>query len=161
MTGEIVNVRMAEMNMVRNSHCLKTILGSCVGVILHDPVKRITGLAHVMLPKSARGDSSIGKYADTAIPALLSMMSGNGSRASSLKAYLIGGAKMFPMASGGIGSIGDQNVSAARKVLEEAAVPIVFEDTGGTRGRTVIFNNERGEVSVHTLSPTVSAGAGA
>ena len=155
---EIVNVRMAEMNMVRDALSLKTILGSCVGVILHDPVKRISGLAHVMLPYSSRRDSSVGKYADTAIPALLALMTGNGSRASSLKAYLIGGAKMFPMATGGIGSIGDQNVSAARKVLEEAAVPIVFEDTGGTRGRTVIFDNESGEVSVHTLNPTVPAG---
>jgi chemotaxis protein CheD len=161
MTGEIVNVRMAEISLVRDAHSLKTILGSCVGVILHDPVKRISGLAHVMLPRSSRGDSSVGKYADTAIPALLSMMTGNGSRTSSLKAYLVGGAKMFPMATGGIGSIGDQNVSAARRVLTDASVPIVFEDTGGTRGRTVIFNNERGEVSVHTLSPTVPAGAGA
>jgi chemotaxis protein CheD len=159
--GEIVNVRMAEISMVRDSHRLKTILGSCVGVILHDPVKRISGLAHVMLPRSTRKDTSVGKYADTAIPALLAMMTGNGSRASSLKAYLIGGAKMFPMAAGGIGSIGDQNVSAARKVLADAAVPIVFEDTGGTRGRTVIFDNESGEVSVHTLSPVVPAGAGA
>ncbi len=158
--GEIVSVRMAEMNVVRDSHSLKTILGSCVGVILHDPVKRISGLAHVMLPRSTRKDSSVGKYADTAIPALLALMTGSGSRASSIKAYLIGGAKMFPMASGPIGSIGDQNVSAARKVLEEAAVPIVFEDTGGIRGRTVIFDNQRGEVSVHTLSPTVAAGAG-
>jgi len=159
--AEIVNVRMAEMNMVRDSHSLKTILGSCVGVILHDPVKRISALAHVMLPRSSRSDSSIGKYADTAIPALLAMMAGTGSRASSLRAYLIGGAKMFPMASGGIGSIGDQNISAARKVLEDAAVPIVFEDTGGTRGRTVIFNNESGQVSVHTLSPAVPVGGAA
>lgn len=159
--AEIVNVRMAEMNMVRDSHSLKTILGSCVGVILHDPVKRISALAHVMLPSSSRSDSSIGKYADTAIPALLAMMAGTGSRASSIRAYLIGGAKMFPMASGGIGSIGDQNISAARKVLEDAAVPIVFEDTGGTRGRTVIFNNESGQVSVHTLSPAVPVGGAA
>ncbi len=158
MAGDIVNVRMAEMNVVRDSHSLKTILGSCVGVILHDPVRRISGLAHVMLPRSNRGDPSIGKYADTAIPALLTMLTGNGSRASSLRAYLVGGAKMFPIASGGIGSIGDQNVSAARRVLEEASVPIVFEDTGGTRGRTVMFDNARGEVSVRTLSPTLPAG---
>ncbi len=159
MAGEIVSVRMAEMGMVRDSHCLKTILGSCVGVILHDPVKRISGLAHVMLPRSTRTDSAIGKYADTAIPALLAMLTGSGSHPSSLQAYLIGGAKMFPLASGGIGSIGDQNVSAARKVLDDADVPIVFEDTGGTRGRTVVFNNQSGEVSVHTLSPVLPAGA--
>ncbi|HVO40849.1 MAG TPA: chemotaxis protein CheD, partial [Spirochaetia bacterium] len=98
------------------------------------------------------------KYADTAIPALLAMLTGTGSRASSLRAYLIGGAKMFPIASGGIGSIGDQNVSTARRVLEEASVPIVFEDTGGTRGRTVIFDNAKGEVAVRSLAPTVPAG---
>ena len=159
--GEIVNVRMAEMNVVRDSYSLKTILGSCVGVILHDPVKHVSGLAHVMLPRNARSDSSVGKYADTAIPALLAMMAGKGSRAASLKAYLVGGAKMFPMASEGIGSIGDQNVEAARKILEEAAVPIVYEEIGGTQGRTVIFNNESGEISVHTLSPTIPAGASA
>jgi len=159
MAQDFVNVRMAEMNMVRDSGSLKTILGSCVGVILHDPVKRVSGLAHVMLPKSTRNDSAVGKYADTAVPALLAMMMGSGSRPSSLKAYLIGGAKMFPMASGGIGSIGDQNVSAARKVLEDAAVQIVFEDTGGTRGRTVVFDNQSGEVSVRTLNPTVPVGA--
>jgi chemotaxis protein CheD len=157
MAGEIVNVRMAEMNMVRDSYTLKTILGSCVGVILHDPVRRISALAHVMLPRSTRGDSSTGKYADTAVPALLAMLAGSGSSASSLRAYLIGGAKMFPMASGGIGSIGDQNVLAARKALAEAAVPIVFEDTGGTRGRTVIFDNAKGEVSVRSLAPVGGA----
>jgi len=153
MAGDIVNVRMAEMNVVRDSLRLKTILGSCVGVVLHDPVRRISGLAHVMLPRSHRNDPSIGKYADTAIPALLAMLTGNGSRPSSLRAYLIGGARMFPIAAGGIGSIGDQNVSAARRVLQEASVPIVFEDTGGTRGRTVIFDNARGEVSVRSLAP--------
>jgi chemotaxis protein CheD len=160
MGGEVVNVRMAEMNMVENSHSLKTILGSCVGVILHDPNRRISALAHVMLPRSSRGDSSLGKYADTAIPALLAMLTGSGSRPSSLRAYLIGGANMFPAATESIGSIGDQNVVAARKLLQEMAVPIVFEDTGGTHGRAVLFDNQRGEVSVRKLNPVVTVGGG-
>ncbi len=158
MAGDVVSVRMAEMSMVRDSRFLKTILGSCVGVILHDPLRRVSGLAHVMLPRRTSGDSSLGKYADTAVPALLAMLTGGGSRASSLRAYLIGGAKMFPLASFGIGAIGEQNVSAARKALQEAAVPIVFEDTGGTRGRTVLFDNARGEVSVHSLAPALAVG---
>jgi len=148
-----VNVKMAEMNMARSPDRLKTILGSCVGIIVHDPVRRIGGLAHVMLPRQTRGDSSVGKYADTAVPALLALLAGGGSRPTGLRAYLIGGAKMFPLGSDGIGSIGDQNVAAARRALQEASVPIVFEDTGGTRGRTVMFDNEKGEVSVRTLNP--------
>lgn len=144
--------------MVENSHSLKTILGSCVGVILHDPHRRISALAHVMLPRRTRGDSSVGKYADTAIPALLAMLAASGSRPSSLRAYVIGGANMFPMETEGTVSIGDQNVAAAREVLQEMAVPIVFEETGGTRGRTVLFDNQRGEVSVRTLNPVAAAG---
>jgi chemotaxis protein CheD len=158
MGGEVVNVRMAEMNMVENSYSLKTILGSCVGVILHDPHRRISALAHVMLPRRTRGDSSVGKYADTAIPALLALLAGSGSHPSSLRAYLIGGANMFPAETESLGSIGDQNVVAAREVLQEMGVPIVFEDTGGTRGRSVLFDNQRGEVSVRKLNPMAAAG---
>jgi len=158
MEGDVVNVRMAEMRMVESSRSLKTILGSCVGVILHDPQRRISALAHVMLPRRTRGDSSVGKYADTAVPALLDMLAGKGSRPSSLRAYLIGGARMFPVESDDIGSIGDQNVMAARTALQEMAVPVVFEDTGGSRGRTVVFDNQSGEVSVRMLNPTGGAG---
>ena len=156
-----MNVRMAEMNLAKSPHRLKTILGSCVGVIVHDPVRRVGGLAHVMLPRRTRGDSAIGKYADTAIPALLALLAGSGCRPPGLRAYLIGGAQMFPMGSDGIGSIGDQNVVAARQALLEASVPIVFEDTGGTRGRTVLFDNEKGEVSVRTLNPVITSGGAA
>ncbi len=161
MAGDIVNVRMAEMNTVRDTGSLKTILGSCVGVILHDPARRISGLAHVMLPRRIRGDSAVGKYADTAIPALLAMITDGTSRVSSLRAYLIGGANMFPLSTSRIGSIGDQNINAARKALQEADVPIVFEDTGGTRGRSVLFDNQKGEVSVRTLNPTLPVGGAA
>ncbi len=157
MPGDVVSVRMAEINMVRDSLSLKTILGSCVGVILHDPVRRISGLAHVMLPRSSRADPSVGKYADTAVPALLAMLTGNGCRLPSLRAYLIGGARMFPGDCDGLDSIGDQNVRAARAALQRASVPIVFEETGGTQGRAVVFDNLKGEVSIRTLSPVGGA----
>ena len=73
MGGETVTVRMAEMDMVENSHSLKTILGSCVGVILRDPHRRVSGLAHIMLPEQGATRRPRGKYADTAMPALLAM----------------------------------------------------------------------------------------
>ena len=156
MEGDIVSVRMAEMSTVRESGRLKTILGSCVGVILYDPARRISGMAHAMLPRRVRGDTAVGKYADTAIPALLALVRDGHSRAGALRAYLVGGATMFAQASPKLASIGDQNVSAAREALHQAAVPIVFEDIGGTRGRSVLFDNQRGDVSVHTLSPVAT-----
>ena len=139
------------MDVVRNEARLKTILGSCVGIILRDPERRVSGLAHVMLPERHRGDDATGKYADTAIPALLARLAVSGGRRFALQAFVIGGARMFPMGGEPLSSIGDQNVAAARRILGESGIPIVFEDTGGTTGRTVVFDNATGQVTVKTL----------
>jgi chemotaxis protein CheD len=100
----------------------------------------------------------MGKYADSAIPALLARLASSGCRMSSLQALLIGGAQMFPMGNASIGSIGNQNVDAARKALQEKKIPIVFEDTGGTAGRAVTFSNATGKVLVKTLQAIVGKG---
>ena len=130
---------------------LKTILGSCVGIILRDPERRVSGLAHIMLPARHRDDLTEGKYADTAIPALLARLLKSGGRQSSLQALLIGGAQMFPLGNVKIASIGDQNVEASRRILGQCRIPIVFEDIGGKAGRSVMFDNATGQVSVKTL----------
>jgi chemotaxis protein CheD len=151
MAGETVTVKMAEMEVVKDGGSLKTILGSCVGVILRDPDRRVSGLAHIMLPQRQKDDGASGKYADSAIPALLAKVVAIGGRPGSLQALLIGGAQMFPMASVALASIGDKNVEVARKLLKDSNIPIIFEDTGGTTGRAVVFESTTGHVSVKTL----------
>ncbi len=154
-----MTVKMAEMDVVTDGRSLKTILGSCVGVILRDPEKRVSGLAHIMLPEKRRDDEATGKYADSAVPALLARITSSGARHGSLQAMLIGGAQMFPMGNSTLASIGDQNVVAARKALKESRIPIVFEEIGGKAGRSVVFDNITGQVSVKTLQAIVSTGA--
>ena len=66
---------------------------------------------------------------------------------------------MFPMGNVRIASIGDLNVEAARRILTESKIPIVFQDTGGKVGRTVLFDNSTGQVSVRTLQAIESRGA--
>ncbi len=144
-------VRMAGMEIVRDGRSLKTILGSCVGILLRDTDRKVSGLAHIMLPTRRHDDEAIGKYADSAIPALLERLAGSGCRPGSLRALLFGGAQMFPMGNASIASIGDQNVLAARRVLAERRIPIVFEDTGGTAGRAVVYSNTTGKAHVKTL----------
>jgi chemotaxis protein CheD len=151
MTEDTVTVKMAEMDVVSDARRLKTILGSCVGIILRDPGRRVSGLAHIMLPAQHRDDATEGKYADTAIPALQARLQAIGGRQSSLQALLIGGAQIFPLGNVKIASIGDQNVEASRRILKERGIPIVFEDTGGKAGRSVMFDNATGQASVRTL----------
>lgn len=156
---ETVTVKMAEMDVITDARSLKTILGSCVGVILRDPERRVSGLAHIMLPRRQRDDTAMAKYADTAVPALLARMLAQGGRHTALQAHLIGGAQMFPLGDSRLASIGDQNVEAARKALADHRIPIVYEDIGGTAGRTVTFDNSTGNVAVKTLQPVAAGGA--
>jgi chemotaxis protein CheD len=156
----VVTVKMGELDVVKDESRLKTVLGSCVGVILRDPGRRVSGLAHVILPARQRGDTAGGKYADTAIPALVARIVGSGGRQRFLEALLVGGAQMFPQGAAAIASIGEQNVHAARGILGRLSIPVVFEDTGGQAGRRVIFENVTGRVSVKTLRAMEAKGEG-
>ena len=81
--SETYVVKMAEISVIKNNggsvpSNLKTTLGSCVGVILTDRKSGVHGLAHIMLPEMLKRDPAVGKYADTAIPALLGEMKKKG-----------------------------------------------------------------------------------
>ena len=81
-------------------HVLRTLLGSCIGLTLHDPRTRVGGLAHIVLPAS-RGDMSPpGKFADTALPELLRLIGELGGRTDKLIAKVAGAANMFSASTG-------------------------------------------------------------
>jgi chemotaxis protein CheD len=152
----IVLVRMAEMQVVKSSRerpvALKTTLGSCVGIILADRENEVFGLAHVMLPEKLPNDETLGKYADSAVPAMVSLMGHRAGGANGkLEAYLIGGASMFETGGGAMMDIGNRNVEAAHQAVRKLNIPVVFDDTGGSCGRTVLFDCQRAQASVKTL----------
>ncbi|MFW6180224.1 MAG: chemotaxis protein CheD [Spirochaetota bacterium] len=162
-----VIVKMAEMDVVESTPSepvsLKTTLGSCVGIILAHAKSGLHGLAHIMLPERLREDPATGKYADTAIPELLRMMEARGARRGELKALLVGGANMFEFSGkNGASLIGEKNVEAVKKVLDDLGIPVVFEETGGNSGRTVLYHarpgngsgksSEAGSLEIRTLA---------
>lgn len=154
MEEEIVHVPMAGISVVENGTKMKTTLGSCVGVIIHDKLSKRTGMAHIMLPKRFRPDESIGKYADTAIPALLKEMSRRGSSRAHLEAYVTGGAEMFARSQDKrLASVGEMNIDATRNLLARHGIAVVYEDTGGDRGRVVQFDNRSAQIQIRTLNP--------
>ena len=157
MAAETVTVHMAEIGYTCNGALLKTTLGSCVGVIVRDRERGVAGLAHVMLPYRLRAGDPPGKYADSAIPALLAGLESRGARRASLQAWLVGGARMFPVENDGLGSIGGRNVEESRRLLAESGVPVVREDVGGSYGRTVTFNATTASLDIRTLAPIMGS----
>ena len=150
----MIIVKMGEMvvvNGIKESDViLKTTLGSCIGIVLTDKIKNISGLAHIMLPKMVRNDPKIGKYADTAIPAMIAEMKSKGSKIKNIKAHIVGGASMFGK-SNSLLNVGEKNYIAAREILERHRIPIIYEDVGGTYGRTLIYYHPSGKIEVKTL----------
>ena len=123
-------------------------LGSCIGLALIDRARGIAGLAHVMLP-AAPSDGvggTPGKFADHAVPALLSELPPLGSRPGRLEAVLVGGARMFSVGSSM--DIGARNAEAARAALLAARIPVRAADTGGSTGRTIRVDPATGVVTV-------------
>ncbi len=153
MPAETVTVRMAEIGFAHDGASLKTTLGSCVGVIVRDRDRKVAGLAHVMLPRRLRSGDPPGKYADSAIPALIEGVESRGARRAALQAWLVGGACMFPVNDDGLGSIGDRNVEEARRLLAELGVPVVRADVGGSCGRTLTFAAATAALDIRTLAP--------
>ena len=151
MSGEIL-VRVADLRSAGGDAVLATVgLGSCVAIILHDPVARVGGLAHVLLPSRSlsRSGDNPGRFPQTAIPALLEEMLALGADRRRLVARLAGGASMFAnLVPAGSMQMGDRNVIAVREVLSQLAIPIVAEAVGGNRGRSVWFHVAEGRVVV-------------
>jgi len=154
MEEQIVHVPMAGMTVVENGTKVKTTLGSCVGLILHDKKSKRTALAHIMLPARLNRDESIGKYADTAVPAMLEELARRGSMKRHLEAYLTGGAHLFGQSGDKkLTTVGDLNLIATREILSRHGVTVVYEETGGEKGRIVVFDNRSAKIEVRTLTP--------
>jgi chemotaxis protein CheD len=123
-------------------------LGSCIGLVLLDPSRPIAGLAHIMLPSSNGGaGNTAGKFADTAVPALLEELGAVGAARARLTAVLVGGAKMFSFGSAGL-DIGRRNEQATREALDAVGIGVRAAATGGGKGRTVRVDIETGVVTV-------------
>ena len=123
-------------------------LGSCVAIILYDPVARIGGVVHVLLPKSPIKCDSEEKYADTGTRKLVKEMLNHGAKKERLVAKLVGGAQMFPNLNLSIADIGRQNSMIIRNILRELLIRIVAEDLGGVRGRSSYFDTSDGHVTI-------------
>lgn len=153
----IVKVGMADLNVIQGQGLIRTTgLGSCVGVTLFDPMLKVAGLAHVMLPSSEiarEGALNRAKYADTAIPELIRRLTDLGASTHRLVAKMAGGSQMFTFVGKGGDSlrIGPRNVESCKGMLSELRIPLLAEDTGGNYGRTIELDCETGILFIRSV----------
>lgn len=154
--GEIVKVGMADLKTCLSPNGLTTLgLGSCIGIAIRDPITKIGGLAHIMLPDSGsihNAGQNIAKFADTGIVELVRQMEAMGAARSRMVAKLAGGATMFSyQGKASMTQIGARNAEASVSKLKELHIPILAQDTGENYGRTVIFYPETGDYVIRAV----------
>ena len=128
---------------------IRTLLGSCAGVVLYDRQAKLGGVAHIVLPDSRGATDHPGKYADTAIPALIDDM--ERARRPQAPAPDHGQAvRRGEHVPGGQASIdiGRSNQVAVEQILAGLGVAVVARDMGGESGRRLTFSTATGIVAV-------------
>lgn len=158
---EVIKVGIAQMDIVKAPNTIRTSgLGSCVGVVIYDEVKKIGGMVHVMLPDSSLNRTNTineAKFADTGILALVDRLKREGSQSYKMKAKIAGGAQMFQFTSDKDSMrIGPRNVEAVKAQLKKLNIPVISEDTGGNSGRTIEFSPVTSMLNVRTVNKGVS-----
>ncbi|HEX7191696.1 MAG TPA: chemotaxis protein CheD [Thermoanaerobaculia bacterium] len=127
-----------------------TILGSCVAVCLFDATKRIGGINHFMLPFAGGHTTSSPRFGDVAMNELLNGLRNAGARLPLIRARVFGGASMFQDLKMNA-SLGQKNVELALDFLARFSITVVEIDTGGNRGRKVIYRTDEGTVCLKSI----------
>jgi chemotaxis protein CheD len=130
---------------------VKTILGSCVALLIWSPRRAAGGLAHYVLADNISSESASERFGEVAIPALIDALIRLGADAADLRARLFGGANMLHRTVLSNETIGARNVELAQRRLSERRIPVVSSDVGGTFARRLTANLATGEYTVEQI----------
>lgn len=131
---------------VETERPIVTLLGSCVAACLWDPVLRIGGMNHFMLPlyeTTSSRDLDVMLCGNYNMEALMNGMLGRGARKNRMQAKVFGGGAVIASLTG-VG-VGDRNAAFAKEWLAREGVSIVASDLLGTWSRKVVFDPRSGD----------------
>jgi chemotaxis protein CheD len=147
-------VGMGQLMTAEKPARLCSVLGSCVAVCIYHPRYGVGALAHVVLPDSQGHTGAEGKFADTAVPAIVQALGKKTDARAGFVAKIAGGASMFSAA--GPLQIGVANATAVKAALAKANVKLVAESLGGTQGRRVEFDPGDGSLRIEIQGQAVT-----
>jgi chemotaxis protein CheD len=153
-----INVGLGEHAISRNPEDVLVAygLGSCVGVVMVDPLSHFAGLLHAVLPRPTGGvvpgETNPYKYVESGVENLLASLIRNGANQSRLVVRIIGGANMLTSSEFTRSfDIGTRNIEAAHATLGRLKLSITAAEVGGHTGRTLRVYVANGRVTVRVI----------
>jgi len=147
-----IHVLIGEYKATRQTAVMQTVLGSCVAACLYDPIHRVAGMNHILLP----GDEETGLDADSsrygvyAMELLVNEIMKHGGVRACLKAKVFGGGHVLRGAESGSGP-GRRNVEFVLKFLEAERIALISQNTGGAFTRRIFFHTDTYDVFVKRI----------
>jgi chemotaxis protein CheD len=125
-------------------------LGSCLGICIYDPQKKVGGLLHIMLPESRidaqKAVSAPFMFVDTGVPRLFHALYNLGAERHRVVVKVAGGAQLLD--EQGIFNIGARNLQALKALLAHNGYTIHAQDVGGLSSRTVRMDLTTGDITI-------------
>ena len=152
MSDLIVGISDIKISSSQNDLIITYALGSCIGISVYDPIAKVGGLLHYMLPDSAldekKAKDNPAMFADTGIPSLFKACYSLGADKRRMIVKVAGGASILDDTN--FFRIGQKNIMAMRKIFWKNNVMITTEDTGANHNRTVRLEMATGKTFVRT-----------
>ncbi|HEY1338226.1 MAG TPA: chemotaxis protein CheD [Bryobacteraceae bacterium] len=135
---------------------IKTVVGSCLAIVVRAPRIGVTVVAHCLLPRAGAAVGSIPRdeairYVDTAIEVMLSDLAARGALPGDLEVKLFGGADAMECQGEPAYRVGRRNIDAARAALASRGLTASAHSVGGKRGRVLEVDAASGVVFVKRL----------
>jgi len=133
---------------------IETVLGSCIAVCMRDPLTKVAGMNHFLLPGDENNDAhQTGRYGVHAMELLMNDMLAQGANRFRIEAKVFGGGNVNSTSKF---QVGDQNTKFIMDFLTVEGIPIVAKDVGGDVGRRIIFFAHTGRVKMRRLDKAES-----
>ena len=147
----VVGVADMQLSNEPDSVIVTYALGSCIGVTIYDPIAKVGGMLHFMLPESKvnaeKAQSNPAMFADTGVPCLLKKAYELGAK-KRLIVCAAGGAEV--LADDGHFKVGKRNRTMLRKLFWKNNILLSADDTGGNISRTLMMSLSDGEIVIRT-----------
>ncbi len=149
LNADVVKVLPAEYFCTERDLALMTVLGSCVAACMRDPVIRVGGMNHFMLPDGEVTDGVPARYGSHAMELLINELIKQGASRERIEAKVFGGGNVLKSFTSQ--PVGTRNAEFVVDYLRKERISVVSKDLGGIHPRKVCFFPVTGRVLVKRL----------
>ncbi len=146
------SICVGEIHVARHPTVIRTVLGSCIAVCLYDPLSKVGGMNHYLLPHGPADGPDDLRYGRYAIPTLIERCVREGATADRLVAKIFGGGALQSNAAELTQRVGEANIAYATERLSDHKIAIASHDLGGRFARDIRFDTLTGGIKMRRIA---------